>query len=223
MLLSLKSILNRLIKGRGITWQLRRNTQTKVEAIKTILQKIKVNSVLDIGCNAGEITRRLGEAGYFAVGVDKKLDFRGIIEPLNGICLGQIECNIDLLDKLPQFDAILLLSVHHQMINIKGNEWTKQFVSKLAAKSNKIFLIEFSAKNSKYGKADGELFLDNDEKSVITYAANWLKATLPNFNCLYVGKILLKKGELSKGEPFRMLFQCLPKISETFYSSTPKR
>jgi SAM-dependent methyltransferase len=184
-------------------FQLNRETDKKYTAIKENID-LDVSSVLDVGCNAGEITRRMGEAGYFAVGIDKKVDVRGIENPLNGACLGNIDVDMSLISKLPLFDVILLLSVHHQMIKSNGDEWTKNFIRSLGSKCSKIFFIEFAGINSKYGKEDGELFIDNDEESVVTYGNEWLKKALPDFNCFFVDKITQ-----TKKEPYRFLFKCV--------------
>jgi SAM-dependent methyltransferase len=198
-----KKTMFRDTEKNGIAFQLKRNTQAKADIILSVLKQKQVNSVLDVGCNAGEVTRRMGEAGFFAVGVDKKLDFRGVKKPLEKACLGQVECNLNLVNNLPQFDAILLLSVHHQMIKFLGDNWARQFVSSLAKKAKKLLFIEFSVLNDKYGKIDGDLFIDNDEKSVLAYAFGWLKLTLPEFDISYMGSI-----PQVKKEPNRMLFKC---------------
>lgn len=194
-------------KNKQKAFQLNRDTQAKFEAINQIFQEMQVTSVLDVGCNAGEITRLAGQNGIFAVGVDKKLDFSGVKEPLSKACLGNIEFNLDLVKTIPNFDAILLLSVHHQMIRFLGDEWTRDFVSGLAIKSKKVFLMEIASINSKYGKENGEFFIDNDETSVVNYAQTWFSEILPDFDCSYIKKI-----PQVENEPYRMLFKLTRKI-----------
>lgn len=186
-------------------YQLKRDNKARFNIIKGVLQGKQVNSILDVGCNAGVITRLAGEEGYFAVGIDKKLDISSIENPMKNACLGEIKINTALVNKLPCFDAILLLSVHHQIVKTLGDEYAKEFISHLAKKGKKVFVIEFAALNSKYGSLDGELFIDNDEGSIVNYAESWLNEALPNHKCEYISKTPPHGG--SK-EPYRFLFSC---------------
>lgn len=198
---------SKLINRRdGVSWQIRKgNSSTKFDLIRPILREQQIRSVLDVGCNAGIITRLAGEEGLFSVGVDGNVDFRGVVDPLNGACIGNIEMNSEMIDKLPRFDAILLLSVHHQFVAKFGDIWTQNFVFRLANKADKVFFIEFAALNSKYSATGNSLFIDNDDASVVSYARNWLAHALPSWDINYIGKV-----PESKTEPFRFMFFCTP-------------
>ncbi|MEN6384141.1 MAG: hypothetical protein ABFD79_02975 [Phycisphaerales bacterium] len=185
------------------SFQLRRETKVKISHIANALKEMQIGSLLEVGCNAGEIVRAMGANGIFAVGVDKQLDFRGIDYRYEKAFFGNVEMNAEMIDKLPKFDAILLLSVHHQIIEQHGDEVARTYVSKLANRSNKIFLIEFAALNRKFGKLNGNLFEDNNENSVKQYAQEWLNSALPDFSCKFVSKI-----PQCSSEPFRYLFKC---------------
>lgn len=198
-----KKFINRV---NGVSWQVEKgNSSIKFDLIKPILQEHQVHSVLDIGCNSGMITRLAGEAGFFSVGVDQNVDFRGVANPLGNACIGNIEINCEMVDKLPRFDATLLLSVHHQLVAGKGDDWTQKFISRLASKTNKVFLIEFPALNSKYSATEDLLFIDNDEASVVSYGQSWLTHVLPGWSITYIGK-----APESEIEPFRFMFSCTP-------------
>lgn len=199
----LKKIILRFFYGHK-AWQLSRETNAKFDLIKETLFKLDVNSILDIGCNAGELTRLAGNEGFFAVGIDKNIDFRGVKNPIENVCLGNMEINPDRIAKFPSFDAVLLLSVHHQLVKEYGDDYTKDFVNLLASKANKAFFIEFAALNSKFSDDKNDLFIDNNEGSVINYAENWLKSALPEHNIEYVGKT---PGD--KIEPYRFVFKCI--------------
>ena len=185
-------------------FQLERETKIKYDLILQEMISVNAKSVLDVGCNAGEITRLAGQDGFFSVGLDQRLDFRGVESPLNKACLGQMEMNSELIDNLPNFDIVLLLSVHHQLIEKWGDGQTKDFVKRLALKANKGLIIEFAALNSKYGKEYGYLFDDNSENEVVHYALSWLQDIFADHSCRFVGK-----APQTKSEPYRFVFSCL--------------
>lgn len=189
-----------------IPFQYRRKTYEKASKISLHLKNAGAFSVLDLGCNAGIISRYLGREGFFVVGIDKKFhsSIRFIANPCKDAFLGEANIDQGLVSKLPKFDAILLLSIHHQMVKIYGDEKTKEIFYLLSKKCRKIFLIEFSGRNKKYGKLPGDLFIDNDEKSVLMYCFDWLRSAMPDLKHYYVGKV-----RQVKKEPNRFLFKCL--------------
>lgn len=191
-----------LIKINNKAWQLQRDTKAKAEIILPVLDEYEIKSVLDIGCNAGELTRIIGNTGRFAVGIDQNVDFTGVKQPLSNACIGNIRLDQEKIKALPQFDAVLLLSVHHQFIKNFGDSHAKQLVSGMADKAKKLFLIEFAALNHKYSD-DDHLFIDNDEKSVLEYSKKWLNDTLANYSCNFLGTT---PGDMI--EPRRYLFIC---------------
>jgi len=192
-----------------VSWQASRDSLEKFEIIEPILKKKNVTSVLDVGCNAGEITRLAGKAGYFAVGIDKVIDFRGFNLPLQNACIGNIELGINDINKLPIFDAVFLLSVHHQLIASKGDNYTRNFIYKLSELTNKVLMIEFAALNRKYNYNKCKQFLDNDKNSIISYAMKWLSQSLINYEINYIGK-----ASNTIVEPYRFIFSCDRKKEE---------
>ena len=115
-------------------WQYGNYPEKKFELIKPYLIENNVNSLLDIGCNAGEITRLIGNMGIFSVGIDKNINLNGSKKPLNKACLGNIELDFNMANKLPSFDAITILSVHHQLIKIYRDKWVSDLFKILSKK-----------------------------------------------------------------------------------------
>lgn len=173
-------------------WQHTQDFKAKFELIYPHLRDCR--NVLDVGCNAGEITRLCGDAGLFAVGIDQKVNY---IKYKNA-CIGEIALTADKIDSLPRFDAILLLSVLHQLITENGHDYARNYVAKLAQKAEKRLIIELAAVNSKYGKI--KAFEDNDETSVIAWFMSWLSDGL---KCNYIGKAAHNRDN----EPYRFLFE----------------
>jgi SAM-dependent methyltransferase len=192
-------------------WQLRkgRNTSAKLEVIRQTLRDAGgVSSVLDIGCNAGVITRGLGESGFFCVGIDKSVNTLGVGDPLKRACLGEVDFDADLVKKLPTFDAALLLSVHHHFFRDFGPDETASLFESLSAKIRRVILIEVSSKSKEYGLASGELFVDGDEGSVTTFTKEWLERALPGWDVTYIWKNV-RRPRLSD----RYLFCCRRRAS----------
>lgn len=177
-------------------WQLTQPYKAKFDLIYPHIKACK--NVLDIGCNAGEITRLCGNKGMFAVGVDQKINCR---VPENA-CIGETLITLDNINTLPNFDAILLLSVLHQLIETKGNVDTRQFINNLADKCNKSFIVELAGISSKYGTE--RIFEDNNQESIINWFVNWLPYRL-------FAEFLCETPHKGPNEPHRYLFKVVNK------------
>ena len=158
----------------------------------------KVNSILEVGCNQGLLLRRFKSLGNFCVGLD--IDTHWEKSDQNA-ALGVYPVDDDLIAKLPLFDCVFLLSVHHQWVRLFGDDHTKRLVSALTKRAGYVFFIEFSALAKKYGYENNQFFIDNDEDSVVEYAMNWLESAGLQ-NSKYLGKC----REYPPREPYRFMF-----------------
>ena len=159
-------------------------------------------SVLDVGCNAGEITRYLNKEGFVTVGIDLHEVLDRVPPGREHSALISFKVDSESVPQLPSFDSVLLLSVHHQWIATNGDTATRQLVHDLSNKAGKTMVIEFSCLNAKYGRFGPELFVDNNPDSVTEYASTWLAATLPDFIFEFLGL----NEEHPIDEPHRVLF-----------------
>lgn len=178
-----------------MTWQLQQDYKGKFALIKAVLDKEKCKNVLDIGCNAGAITNLFGNAGYFAVGVDRNVDCNG---KHSKACIGEFKLTTENIERLPKFDAILLLSVLHQIIAEENDSYARSFINALLRKS-KVLIVELAGIKSKYG-CGHDCFTDNDSESIQTFFKNWLDDCIA---CEFVAKTLHN----SISEPYRYLFK----------------
>ena len=190
-----------------VPWQLRkgRNTDIKLRMVRSALQDAGAQSVIDIGCNAGGVTRGLGAAGLlgsawvhllvwglgavgmFAVGIEQDLANLPVVgEALQGACLGNLRFSNEVVERMPAFDAALLLSVHHHFIRELGHEEAKALIRALGAKIRRIIIFEVSSKSREYGAEPNALFADEDEASVIAFTRNWLQDALPHWKVEHV-------------------------------------
>lgn len=187
-------------KSKSVSWQANRNNSLfKAELIQRELQHLSVKSILDIGSNAGAVARHMSE-NNFVVGIDKNLDTRGFEKPFKNVALGEIPFNLENAAKIPDFDAVLLLSVHHQWLAELLEEEADALVKAAISIAKKVVFIEFAALNAKYSFSNK--FKDNDENSVTNYAYNYLNRLESQSQITYIGKC-----PESRREPFRFLFK----------------
>lgn len=197
-------ILRQAEKKSNQSWQSdKNNSYDKTALILPEIDRLSCKSVLDIGCNAGAVTRLLGR-NVFAVGIDQNIDLRGYEHPLKGACLGEVQISEHNVKKIPEFDAVCLLSVHHQWHFYKGDGAAEEMVKAISKIACKVLFVEFAAINSKYTDNPGiKKFEDNNEDSIREYAENWLSKVVPQHVVSYLGKTTE-----STHEPYRYMFSC---------------
>lgn len=182
-------------------YQSHRAPNTKFDLILGAIDPTHLNSVLDVGCNEGELTKRFFDRGLFAVGIDMQPHFWSptSAQP-EGPAFAVWPLSQERAEKLPTFDLVLLLSVHHQWVKIWGDEDARRLVQTLGERSRRYFVVEFAAIAGKYG-ANAPDFRDNDEDSIVAYALKWLDS-LGLGQPRYIGK----NPESMPKEPFRFVF-----------------
>lgn len=172
--------------------------EDQFELISKRIETMRVDSIFEAGCNQGLLLRRFKLQDKFCVGLD--LDTYWESSTKNA-ALGVYKVDEDLIKKLPNFDCVLLLSVHHQLVRFWGEEKAKHAVKSLYERSNQIFFIEFSARAKKYGYEMNSCFLDNDPKSILEYAHSWLDSA-----GIHGAEFLGTTRENPPKEPYRYLF-----------------
>lgn len=184
-------------------YQSTRATDAKFELISSQLDFSEVRNALDIGCNEGFITAQLTARGIFAVGLDIAPHFVGRFANSASPtpAFGVLPITPESVTALPEFDAVFLLSVHHQWTKLYGDGYSRRLVEQLFVKVRRHFVIEFAAISSKYGFADPP-FRDNDDASVVSWAQDWLRELKGVGGIRYLGR----NPEHQRKEPFRHLF-----------------
>lgn len=203
------STIKKLLKGAPKQYQEKRYPREKFELLHSAIKLDTVKNLLDIGCNAGVITHLFAEKGLFSVGIDvaPRLINRGASQiPV----IGYFKVSNENVSSLPDFDAVLLLSVHHQWVIQGGDKEAQHLVAAILLKARKYFFIEFASINSKYGYSPAR-FKDHDEESILKYARDWLqevveiaktRSATENISIRYVGK----NKELERVEEFRYVY-----------------
>lgn len=189
-------------------YQERRMPDVKFEMMYKALENVsECKTLLDIGCNAGKVTEAFANKGLFAVGIDHNpriIDYPENKRPI----IGYFPFNPESAGLVPNFDIILLLSVHHQWVKKYNDEYAQKLIATLIQKAQHYMFIEFATINSKYGYKEPR-FDDHDENSQKKYYEEWLKGVekfygseKPGFTFSYVGK----NKELAGVEEYRQTY-----------------
>ena len=202
-------LIDRLFSHSGDDYQRGRYPNEKLDLILSRLSLSEINNVLDVGCNEGYISAEFSKRGKFCVGIDAGPYYLNhILNDLENVygrqnpAFGVFPLTEENINVIPEFDLILLLSVHHQWINSYGNDYGERLVSRLIDKARHYFVIEFAARAMKYGFKEPK-FEDNDEESVKTYAESWLRGLNVPGTIEYIGK---NKEGTDANEPYRFIF-----------------
>lgn len=134
-------------------------------------------SVLDIGCNLGDLTAWCARRGLWSVGLDSSDELiadarrRHRDTPNCSFMVQKLE-PADIA-RLPVFDVVLLLSVHHHWLMAHGPEVAGTMLRTLASRTGQVLIFEGASRNIRYGKYPPG-FVDNDEASVTGYLRGYL-------------------------------------------------
>lgn len=198
-------LIDRLFLYSKGSYQQDRDTEAKIRKIVEHIDLNTISNVLDIGCNEGLVADWFARQGKFAVGIDVAPIFlRSVLrDPHRGSApaFGVYGLKADNVRCLPEFDLVLVLSVHHWWVKARGDDYAKEIVRELMARSRRHFVIEFSSINDKYGYREPR-FVDHDEKSIVAYATEWLRDCAPPAEPQFVGSNRETEGR----ERLRYLF-----------------
>lgn len=135
-------------------------------------------SVLDVGCNLGDITAWCASRGYWTVGIDSS---ETLIHQARERHAAVALCAFmhqrigpEDVAKLPVFDVVLLLSVHHHWLMAHGPETAGEMLRRMADRTGRVLIFEGASRNIRYGKYPPG-FVDNDEASVTGYLRGYLE------------------------------------------------
>jgi O-antigen chain-terminating methyltransferase len=130
-----------------------RHCQDRWPAIHEVLKASGVRSVLDLGSAEGYFVDQAARSGYIALGVDA--DVRRMSLAQASITMNAIEGggymfgNIgpSFFERLPSFDAVLLLSVLHHVMYEHGLEYSREYMAALRRKVGSVLLFDMGQSN----------------------------------------------------------------------------
>jgi len=166
-------------------------------------------SVLDIGCNLGDLTAWCATRGLWSVGLDSSAELvadarrRHRHVPLCSF-MQQLITPAD-VSRLRSDDVVLLLSVHHHWLMAHGPDVAGTMLRDLASRTGKVLVFEGASRNIRYGKFPPG-FVDNDEASVTGYLRGYLEQHVGD---LFSGIEPLGKTRcVGEREPYRWAWAC---------------
>ena len=125
-----------------------RDTDARWTAISQVLQDYGAKNVLDIGCAEGWLIRRAAaECNCFAVGIeasDRVIvgELARLHDRVEGVATARAFMTPEAIRALPQFDAVLCLSVLHHVIRGFGIGTAEEFLRALASRVLKVLIFE---------------------------------------------------------------------------------
>ena len=165
-------------------------------------------TLLDVGANLGAFTARAAEAGFWALGIERH-DYlvrkaRRVHRKVPHCAFMITELGPDDCAILPQFDAVLILSVYHNWYKAYGKENADLILRSLVSKSNDVTIFEGPSRLSRFGDTNLPDFIDNDEASVTQYYETLLKDVVGELASEI--RPLGKTPCIGEREPYRWMF-----------------
>lgn len=138
-------------------------------------------SLVDIGCNQGRITTHFADKGIVSLGIDisPKLiaQARRLSRDKQNCGFMTMRLTPENVWQLPEFDVVLLLSVHHNWVAEHGPEVGAEMLRQVATKARRTLVFEGPARRGRFGPHPPD-FVDNDEESVTGYISGYLSEHL---------------------------------------------
>lgn len=156
-------------------------------------------SILDIGCNAGILTRNAATQDRFAIGIDNDSSisyakYQSRRESNVGFIQGKV--TPENISNLPTFDVIFLLSVYHHWHKSFGQEEAIHMLGILNEKTQNKLFFEPPSLRKKYGSNPPSIE-DLDDDSIISYNTKFLQSIFSDGEIHHLGKTA--KGERREG------------------------
>lgn len=135
-------------------------------------------SLLDVGCNLGDFTAHFASQGIWSVGIDS---VPRLVATAQARHAGVPDCALmvselrpDNVYRLPEFDAVLLLSVHHHWLGAHGPEVAGEMLREIVQRAHRVVVFESASRRVRFGAFPPD-FIDNDEESVTAYHEAYLR------------------------------------------------
>lgn len=170
-------------------------------------------TLIDIGCNIGELTARSAQKGLFSIGLETNPEsVRRARETHNvdGVSFANYTLSPDNIHKLPQVDVALVLSVYHYWYREHGPDEAERMLEALGEKVTDKIFFEPASRRERYKRSSDINItpppIENlDEESILDYNMDLLERTLGDeFQCEFVAGT--PRGDDKEGE--RYLFLC---------------
>jgi len=115
----------------------RAETSQRWSIIKSKINDLNVNNLLDLGCAEGYFLKKSSDIDVFALGIDgderriRIANYLMMKEKTQKFGLSYSQINNELLDKLPGFDIILFLSVYHHVLRYNDEDYANNMLKSI--------------------------------------------------------------------------------------------
>lgn len=116
-------------------------------------RELEIRSLLDLGCAEGYFVTKAAECGCFAVGVDRDYNRLGLAESVrnfqraNHSAFMLADIDLDLLNRLPVFDAIVCFSVMHHIIRHNDLSYGRDILKGIRGKTGRVLFFDMGQSN----------------------------------------------------------------------------
>lgn len=130
-------------------WEKDKSKRNVVDRLKLIEKNLEGKSILDIGSHSGYFSLKLAQKGYFVIGLDqdqvilRKANLLKNKYHVNNVSFLHYPINIGSVEKLPVFDNVIYLSIHHHMIKVYGYDLATQIFKTIARKTKYKLFFDF--------------------------------------------------------------------------------
>lgn len=149
-------------------------------------------NALDIGCNAGTITRSAAESGLFSIGIDRKHNIiaNARRKTSNPNChFIQHEIGPSDVKRFPNFDVTLLLTVYYHWGNAYGWDNAEDMLRNLVENTNQLFIE--TPNSLEYISSEKFSIKDTPRESIHAY----FSGLFPRANVEFVGETSYNSGK----------------------------
>lgn len=202
----LRGLRSRVKVGRKYQEKLHASFEERWKLVRSAFPS-DCGSVLDIGSNLGAFTVRAAQEGCIALGIEREQNLvhraRAANKGTRGCAFMGANIDLTMCERLPTFDVILLLSVHHHWHHAFGATAAADMLRCVVLKARKLVVFEGPSRSSRY-QSDIPNFPDNAEEALLAYYDTYLDQTVGDLTTEI--RRIGKAACVGQREPFRWIY-----------------
>tara|TARA_Y100000816_G_scaffold285719_1_gene265763 strand:+ start:534 stop:1274 length:741 start_codon:yes stop_codon:yes gene_type:complete len=130
-------------------WSKTKSKRNVEDRLNLIEAQLEGHSVLDIGSHSGYFSLKLAQKGFFVIGVDQDkliINKAKLVKKKYDITNASFlyyPITIKSIKKIPSFDNIIYLSIHHHMIKVHGFDTATEIFKSIVKKTKHKLFFDF--------------------------------------------------------------------------------
>jgi hypothetical protein len=141
-----------------------RSCNDRWELIAPVLSRHRIGTLIDLGCAEGFFVRRSATlAGCLALGIDADIRRLTVAQTASALDethdAGFMRARItpDFIDRLPEFDAVLFLSVLHHIMAEHGEAYARDLMQRIRRKTKTLLIFDMGQSDESTQAWSGQL------------------------------------------------------------------